>query len=524
MSKFFNVSFRKLPIALAALVLAIGLIALACSGGSSPTEPTTPGSGPASADTSGGLTGGEPTGGPDITVEKSTNGEDADQGPGPEIVVGDPVLWEYVVTNTGGVLLTNINLNDNKIGDIDCPKSALEAGGSMTCTAEGVAEKGQYRNVARVRGTAPDKTETADKDDSHYLGVEAGGKPRIRIEKSTNGEDADSPTGPEIAVGDPVVWTYEVTNTGDVTLSDIVVTDDQIGTITCPMTTLEPTESMTCTAEGVAEEGQYENEGRVVGTAPDKTQTGDKDRSHYLGILAGDPDIRIEKATNGEDADSPTGPVIAVGDPVVWTYEVTNTGDVTLSDIVVTDDQIGTITCPMTTLEPTESMTCTAEGFAEEGQYRNEGRVVGTAPDGGEVADKDRSHYLGEKEETGFEGCSHGYWKNHIGSWSPTGYLPGDIVEDVFSSAAAIPSVGNATLLEALNFGGGPGVEGAARNLLKQAVGSLLNAAHPDVAFPLTESAVIDMVNSALDTQNRQAILSLADDLDFDNNLGCPLN
>jgi hypothetical protein len=197
---------------------------------------------------------------------------------------------------------------------------------------------------------------------------------------------------------------------------------------------------------------------------------------------------------------------------------------VTLTDIVVTDDQIGDIDCPMTTLDPSESMTCTAEGVAEEGQYRNEGRVVGIAPDGTEVADKDRSHYLGEEEETGAEGCSHGYWKNHIGSWAPTGYSPGDIVENVFSSAAAIPSVGEATLLQALNFGGGPGVEGAARNLLKQAVGSLLNAAHPDVDFPSTESEVIDMVNSALDTQNRQVMLSLAGDLDFDNNLGCPLN
>jgi hypothetical protein len=412
MSTSFTASFRRLPLALAVFLPTIGLIALACSGGSSPTEPATPSSGQNSANTSGGLTGGEPTTDPKITVEKSTNGEDADQGTGPEIVVGDPVLWEYVITNTGGVLLTNITLNDDKIGDMDCPKDALAAGESMTCSAEGIAERGQYRNVARVRGTAPDKTEVGDKDNSHYLGVEPDGKPNIRIEKSTNGEDADAPTGP----------------------------------------------------------------------------------------------------------------IIPVGDPVVWTYEVTNTGDVTLTDIVVTDNQIGDIDCPMTTLDPSESMTCTAEGVAEEGQYRNEGRVVGIAPDGTEVADKDRSHYLGEEEETGAEGCSHGYWKNHIGSWAPTGYSPGDIVENVFSSAAAIPSVGEATLLQALNFGGGPGVEGAARNLLKQAVGSLLNAAHPDVDFPSTESEVIDMVNSALDTQNRQVMLSLAGDLDFDNNLGCPLN
>ena len=48
--------------------------------------------------------------------------------------------------------------------------------------------------------------------------------------------------------------------------------------------------------------------------------------------------IDIEKATNGEDADNPTGPFILVGDPVEWTYVVTNTGDVQLSNVVVTDD------------------------------------------------------------------------------------------------------------------------------------------------------------------------------------------
>lgn len=49
--------------------------------------------------------------------------------------------------------------------------------------------------------------------------------------------------------------------------------------------------------------------------------------------------VDIEKATNGQDADSAPGPTIAVGGTVTWTYTVTNTGTEPLSAVVVTDDR-----------------------------------------------------------------------------------------------------------------------------------------------------------------------------------------
>ncbi|MEZ4610634.1 MAG: hypothetical protein R2838_10380 [Caldilineaceae bacterium] len=60
------------------------------------------------------------------------------------------------------------------------------------------------------------------------------------------------------------------------------------------------------------------------------------------------PSIDIIKYTNGLDANDPNGspvPVIAPGDPVTWTYVVTNTGTVIIpgSDITVTDNVIGTV-------------------------------------------------------------------------------------------------------------------------------------------------------------------------------------
>jgi len=106
--------------------------------------------------------------------------------------------------------------------------------------------------------------------------------------------------------------------------------------------------------------------------------------------------LDIEKATNTLDADTPTGPIVPVGDPVTWSYVVTNTGtgNNTVSGIAVNDSDLGTITCPQTTLGAGASMTCTAEtGVAAAGQYDNLATATGTDEAGGPVTDTDPSHY-----------------------------------------------------------------------------------------------------------------------------------
>ncbi|MGH9805223.1 MAG: hypothetical protein ACRD4D_08615, partial [Candidatus Acidiferrales bacterium] len=55
------------------------------------------------------------------------------------------------------------------------------------------------------------------------------------------------------------------------------------------------------------------------------------------------------------------------------------------------------------------------------------------------------------------------------------------------------------------------------------AVASELNAAHDDVAYPMTVQEVRDAVNEALASLDRATILALEDELDELNNLGCPL-
>ena len=121
------------------------------------------------------------------------------------------------------------------------------------------------------------------------------------------------------------------------------------------------------------------------------------------------------------------------------------------------------------------------------------------------------------------EGCTPGYWKNHLGAWAATGYSPNQTLESVFDVPDAY-GLDDVTLLAALSLGGGSGTTAAAGMLLHHAVAALLNASNPDVDYPRTTAQIIADVNAALATNSRSTMLTLKSALDADNNLGCPLN
>jgi len=116
-----------------------------------------------------------------------------------------------------------------------------------------------------------------------------------------------------------------------------------------------------------------------------------------------------------------------------------------------------------------------------------------------------------------YEGCSHGFWgHNGLDDW--VGYQHGDILGNVFSNAY-IYGLQDDTLYQALGYGGGSTPTDKARILLRNAVASLLNAAHPQVNYPLTLTQVITQVNDALGS-GVPAMETLEPILDGYNNLG----
>ncbi len=92
---------------------------------------------------------------------------------------------------------------------------------------------------------------------------------------------------------------------------------------------------------------------------------------------------------------SPT--LINPGQEVSYTYKVTNTGNVDLSDVKVTDDKISSISCPSTALNAGKSMTCTAKQKIN-ADTTNTGTVIGKTPVGKEVKDTDKAAVSTEEE------------------------------------------------------------------------------------------------------------------------------
>ena len=112
----------------------------------------------------------------------------------------------------------------------------------------------------------------------------------------------------------------------------------------------------------------------------------------FFGVAAPAPAVDIKTRVNGQDADSPTGPILAAGGTASFTYILTNPGNVPLSSVAVTDnngtpgnaadDFNATFTSGDTNgnnqLDVGETWTYSASRTVVAGQYSNIGTVTAT--------------------------------------------------------------------------------------------------------------------------------------------------
>ena len=327
-----------------------------------------------------------------IKIEKSTNAEDADTPPGPVVAKDSRVDWSYKVTNTGDTPISDVVVTDDNGTPLD-PSDDLHPTGptgdngnhvldpneTWTYTAHGTAIVGQYENIATVTGQPSVGGQVTSSDFSHYFGAAPG----IEIIK-------DGPA--TVNIGGTITYDITVSNTGNVTLHNVLLNDTKLGIVNQNLGDIAVGGSVTIhpTYGPVTEDdlpGPIENTATAT-----SDEAGPVDNSHSVDIVTA-PGITIDKSTNGQDADTAPGPSLTVGDPITWTYVVSNTGNVTLTNITVTDSDLGPVGT-ISSLAPGASQTLTMTGTAVSGQYANTGTASVTFG-GTTYTDSDDSHYVG---------------------------------------------------------------------------------------------------------------------------------
>jgi uncharacterized repeat protein (TIGR01451 family) len=412
---------------------------------------------------------------------------------------GDTVVYAFQVKNTGDSTLTDLTISDSRLGltNVACVAS-LAVGATATCPTQtielteadvlagGVENRatatgspittdgdplvdpvtGQPATVTDTSdaGTAPDGvqvTEPGTTETPNPLGdfpndpnnatedpttVIVTPAPSISLVKSSAGYDDVDDSG-DVSLDDTVRYSYVVTNTGNLTINDITITDDNAVMSGGPLLSLAPGESDTATFTAVhtvdqadLDAGAIENTATVNGTATNDTPVSDVSDTGTLPNGSPLPDPEAVETPNPLDqypndpndpTDDPTtvqfgtSPSISllkwvtsiddpdnngpdVGDTIHYAFAVTNTGNVTLTNITVTDPTADEVLGTLASLAPlaTDSSTFTAthelvaaditargvENTATVSGNNNSVTVTdisdtATAPDGSTVAD-----------------------------------------------------------------------------------------------------------------------------------------
>lgn len=154
-----------------------------------------------------------------------------------------------------------------------------------------------------------------------------------------------------------------MSNEGTTTLSDIAVSDPRLaGAVTCDATVLAPGESTVCTGAPVQLTQAEVDAGEIVNTA-EATATGTSDTppeasDTVVTPLVAQPAIALVK-TGGDYVDVDGDGRVNAGDTVGFRFTVTNTGAVTLTDVVIDDPKLGgVVACEIADLAPSAVAEC----------------------------------------------------------------------------------------------------------------------------------------------------------------------
>ncbi len=253
-------------------------------------------------------------------------------------------------------------------------------------------DAGSVSNTASAAADGPqgDPGDTADDaTDTDSTTVPVPQVVTIDLEKSGTLDMTVAGSATRADPGDRIDYLFDITNTGNVTLHDVALSDatvvESCGTFDG---TLDPGEHVQCfgtvtLAQTDIDTGFVDNTADVTATGPQDQAATDQDT--FSVTVPQVVTISIDKvATLHQDVVAPNDRVDA-GDTISYAFTVTDTGNVTLHDVVVTDPLTGT-DCTIGTLTPgAVDSTCSAtytllQSDVDAGHRANTATVNATGP------------------------------------------------------------------------------------------------------------------------------------------------
>ncbi|RMA58454.1 DUF7507 domain-containing protein, partial [Ulvibacter antarcticus] len=349
--------------------------------------------------------------------------------------IDETITYNFTVVNTGNVTLTNVNITDPLVGLVLVGGPiTLAAGDTDTATFVGTypitqvdIDNGNVTNQATAEGTDPNAVVVSDLSDDNSLTeddptvTELCQNASIAIikEGTFNDEDGDGCAD----VDETITYNFTVVNTGNVTLTNVNITDPLPGMVLVggPIT-LAAGSTDTATFVGTypitqinIDEGNVTNQATVFGTDPSAIVV--SDLSDDNSLTEDDPTVTV-LCQNASIAlikmgELPPNPIKGTGCPtpgdiIQYTFTVVNTGNVTLTNVNITDPLPGIVLVggPISLdAGETDTTTFTAsyavtQADIDAGQVVNQATGHGTPLTGGEVTDLSDDDVLTEDDPT----------------------------------------------------------------------------------------------------------------------------
>lgn len=244
------------------------------------------------------------------------------------VLSGETVTYTYHVTNSGNVTLTAISVVDDQLGPVGTPFALAPGAGVTQIMTDTIT--GSVTNEATATGQHP--LGTVQASDSATVTVIS---PQIQLRKTAD------PT--VVLSGETVTYSYRVTNSGDVTLAQITIQDDQLGQVGAPFA-LAPGSTLTRTM-AVPITSNTTNVATATGHHP---AGGSVQASDTASVTVIGPAIQLSKTV--------APPVIVNGETVTYTFRITNSGNIVLTSVTLFDDHLGQLGSPQT-LAPNGTVT-----------------------------------------------------------------------------------------------------------------------------------------------------------------------